>query len=83
MAVGVRSGPVGFPGDGPGNTRRMANGRNSGVSPKSATDERLADPDLEGFLEEEATGQVPDGERVVPEDVNEMIAEDDDEWDVG
>jgi hypothetical protein len=59
----------------------MANRKSTEVSPKSATDERLADPDLEGFLEEEATGQVPDDERVVPEDVNEMIAEDEGEHD--
>jgi hypothetical protein len=57
----------------------MANGRNSGVSPKAATDDRLADPDLEGFLEEQATGQVPDDERVVPEDVNELLPEDDED----
>lgn len=49
------------------------------MSPKAATDDRLADPDLEGFLEEQATGQVPDDERVVPEDVNELLPEDEDE----
>jgi hypothetical protein len=70
-----------FPGGGAGNTRRMPNRKSTEVSSKSATDERLADPDLEGFLEEEATGQVPDDERVVPEDQNEIISEDEGEHD--
>jgi hypothetical protein len=58
----------------------MANGRNTGATPKpAATDDRLADPDLEGYLEEEASGRVPDDERVVPEDVNEIVTIDEEE----
>jgi len=64
---------------GSGNTPRMANGSNRGITPKPVTDDRLADPDLEGYLEEEASGRVPDDERVVPEDVNEIVMADEED----
>jgi hypothetical protein len=60
-----------------GNTLTMAPPRN--------TDDRLADPELEGLLEEKEQGsQVPDDERVVPEDFGEVVVDDeDDERNVG
>jgi hypothetical protein len=36
------------------------------------TDDRLADPEEEGLVEEDPE-RVPDDERVVPEDVNEYV----------
>jgi hypothetical protein len=43
------------------------------------TDERLADPDVESLLDEDAAVvEVPNDERVVPEDVNEYVPEDHD-----
>lgn len=41
------------------------------------SDERLADTDVEGLIEEDRPANVPDDERVVPEDVNEYVADDD------
>lgn len=41
------------------------------------TDERLADPDTEGLLDEQ--DPVPDDDRVVPEDVNEFLPDEDPE----
>ena len=40
------------------------------------TDERLADSDVESLLDEERDVEVPDDERVVPEDVNEFVPDD-------
>ena len=40
------------------------------------TDDRLADSDVEGLLDEERDVEVPDEERVVPEDVNEHVPDD-------
>lgn len=40
------------------------------------TDERLADSDVEGLIDEESDVEVPDEERVVPEDVNEHVPDD-------
>lgn len=39
------------------------------------TDDRLADPEAEGLIDE-APDRVPDDERVVPEDVNDYVADD-------
>ncbi|HEY8543759.1 MAG TPA: hypothetical protein VIL36_01880 [Acidimicrobiales bacterium] len=44
------------------------------------TDDRLADPDAEGLLEEETEGDVPDEERVVPADINEHVVDDPDDY---
>jgi hypothetical protein len=40
-----------------------------------ATDDRLVDVDVESLIEEEDELDVPDDERVVPEDVNEYVPE--------
>jgi hypothetical protein len=55
------------------------------MTPVRRTDDRLADPDLEGLLDEEQAGsQVPDDERVVPTDADELLVDDeDDERNVG
>jgi hypothetical protein len=55
------------------------------MAPPRNTDDRLADPELEGLLEEKEQGsQVPDDERVVPEDFDELVVDDeDDERNVG
>jgi hypothetical protein len=42
-----------------------------------ATDDRLVDVDVESLIEEEDELDVPDDERVVPEDVNEYVPEPD------
>jgi hypothetical protein len=48
------------------------------MAPVRKTDDRLADPDVEGLLaEEEEASQVPDDERVVPTDADELVVEDD------
>lgn len=43
----------------------------------SPEDDRLADTDIEGLMEQDRASNVPDDERVVPEDVNEYVADDD------
>jgi hypothetical protein len=55
------------------------------MAPPRNTDDRLADPEVEGLLDEEEAGvQVPDDERVVPEDFDELVVDDeDDERNVG
>jgi len=45
-----------------------------GESELPPTDERLADPEAEGLIDE--ADRVPDEERVVPEDVNDYVADD-------
>jgi hypothetical protein len=40
------------------------------------TDERLADSDVEGLIDEASDVEIPDEERVVPEDVNEHVPDD-------
>jgi hypothetical protein len=47
------------------------------MAPVRKTDDRLADPDVEGLLAEEEASQVPDDERVVPADADELVVEDD------
>jgi hypothetical protein len=41
-----------------------------------SSDERLADTAMEGLIEEDRPADVPDDERVVPEDVNEYVVDD-------
>jgi hypothetical protein len=48
------------------------------MAPVRKTDDRLADPDVEGLLAEEEEGsQLPDDERVVPADAEELVVDDD------
>jgi hypothetical protein len=55
-----------------------------GMTPPRQTDDRLADPEIEDLLDEKERGsQVPDDERVVPEDFDELVIDDDEQRQVG
>lgn len=47
-----------------------------GTTGPRSTDDRLADTDIESLIDEGDEPE-PDDERVVPEDVNELVPEDD------
>lgn len=49
----------------------------TGTTGPRSTDDRLADSDVESLIEEDDEPEVPDDERVVPEDVNEHVPRDD------
>ena len=49
----------------------------TGTTGPRTTDDRLADSDVESLIEEDQEPEVPDDERVVPEDVNEHVPVDD------